>query len=296
MTDQNTRAAGQALILPLTLLFSAVAVNYALSLFPYLIDGMPYLTVSRVSIAAAYTVVSVFFWIVYGTRNRRMFHQLAVAGCLILVGIDLYMYVFSAAAPELSMPYRLIWILMDMPLVAVYFLLGPYRPYFTGYGEQSTDIFPFLGALHIMWGVLGFAFALLVIGHPDPEFLLRPSLQVIVGLGILGRDRFFGLFGSFCLTILPFVIQGSPPRMSAAAGVVNLLRQVIVPSAVLTVLLLQRNSGFVRNTARYIFSDSASNTVNSCSSCGRQVTPGSPAGQRCPHCGAYVSTVQTGRR
>ncbi len=230
-----------------------------------------------------------------------MFFYLAIVSCLIFFFFDIY-WCFHIL--RVKIPVKIILILTGFPVILSLFLLFSYRNCLLSSQQSDVDdidILPFLGTLFAIWGIRTITCFILLNKnfHISTHYLhiIVPAIQFIVGIGVLYRDRFFGLFGSFFLTAATIYTS-----YSLNNSFTYIIYKSIFPITLSILLLILREHSFKRNAFADFFdgeysgstySSGSTSVSKSCTHCGKEVSSSATAGQSCPHCGVYWSTERT---
>lgn len=305
MTNTKLNNFEKNILLPIAILFSTFALQNFTFYIPFLIGKPREFDVIHAVITVCWLGFSILLWKMKSSRNRKLFYYFAIAACLVFIFINFYHFFLSNTDFDTNILNRVIYTFTNFSFLLLVFLLFPYRKHFLTDQEINIDILPFFGTLHIIWGI-----SIIIEQAAYPSFafsfLLLPGFYIIVGIGLLARDVFFGLFGTFVRVGLIFFYNFHLFQIPDINGAIAFFRILLFPSAVIIILLILRKGSFKRNSFAHIFdnistSSSTSGSYStysaskSCSRCGRQVSLSSTAGQTCPHCGAYWSTEHTSR-
>jgi hypothetical protein len=231
-------------------------------------------------------LLAVVLWILKNKQNGEAFWYVAVISCLLPFSFRLYNVFYVNSSVNL-LP-EILFALSSFGFVLLIFLLFIFRKSILTKTFLKVDILTFLGTYFLFVGIV----ILIVNRTVDMSAILR----IAVGLGLLARERFFGLFGSLVLAIMPFLmstsILGTTTEQSVLSSVFIILRISFFALGIFILLMIIKKDCFKFNILSKLGSGSGTYgyQTKKCSRCGKQVSLSSRAGQYCPHCGARWST------
>ncbi|MBN1995972.1 hypothetical protein JW935_00385 [candidate division KSB1 bacterium] len=306
MTQSESLKIDKNLITPIALLFSALALIRLVNVIQTLYFSSGDFNISHIIPAVLWLALAVVLWIFAGIRNRKLFFLTATAASLALFLLNALTSFIVDSTTEINFGFRIIWLLADFTVIFLVFSLFSYRKHLTADEDTGIDVLSFIGTLFIVGGVVEAGSTYILNSeYFHWAFLLRPVVQIIVGIGFLVRDRFFGFIGN--IIYFAMVVYGgfSYIQYDKVRAVFNLIQGSLFPLAVIVICILLWKTAFKRNLAASFFDSLPSSSggggytytsaIKTCSRCGRSVPLSSHAGQSCPHCGAYWSTETTRR-
>jgi hypothetical protein len=286
MTNNNRLVIDKTILLPIAMIFSVAALQDLLySIAGFIRNENPNFIVFGLDLI--FLVLLFLSWIYWFRQNRKAFYYISVVICLILISGTLFNILNSSKTnPPIT---DLLFSLTHFPFILLLFLLLFYRKQLLFNVKSGVDILIFLGTLFVFRSLFSIVFN--AVSHGYFDYFSIPTL--IVGVGILARERFFGLFGSFVLIVLPYMINNqllhNTFNQSVVSAIFSVIQISLFPTCVFVILLILNKVCFKYNFFATTFTNSGYSS-KSCSNCGRQVPYTSTAGQRCPYCGAYWSS------
>jgi hypothetical protein len=277
----------RTILLPIAMLFTAVSLVSLSSLFSDYIKDQHFNMV-MIGYNLTLLVLLSLLWVKWTTHSRKIFYYISVIACVVVLSGWVYNNLQADSNP--ASPIRWLFSLIHPAFLLLVFLLIFYRKQLISNIKSGVDILVFLGIYFIFRSLFSIVYNAVINGFFD--YYSIPAL--VVGIAILGRERFFGLFGSFVLIVLPYLINNQLLHRSADQSLLSIILMIIQISlfsvCVFVILLMLNKTCFKYN---FFASDKTGYSYGfskTCSNCGRQVPSSSAAGQRCPYCGAYWST------
>ena len=290
-------------MMPITVLISAIALAHIISLLRIILVESKEADLSNYLTVGLWTASSVLLLIMMMRRNRRAFFYSAIAVCVLIISSQTLHTFMQHAEYEISIMVQILNIITNFVFILLLFLLFYYKDSFLSNEKSEKDIIPLLATFMIAGGFHFFSYYMIEIGYFQFSIILGPLLQVVIGIGLFARDRFFGIFGSFAWLLLSFFSHSYILDSLNLENILLLLQVSVFKISFVIILIYLSKDCFIRNSMAAFFeatSDSgvgygstSSLTSKSCSRCGREVPLSSARGQTCPHCGAYWSDERT---
>jgi len=225
--------------------------------------------------------------------DKNRFYRVSTGICILLTLMQGAL-IFTNRSVESSLFTSLTaGILSFDPFILALFLILRYQNALVRGKPEYDDILPFLGMVMLIEGLLPVMIPLLAAHSFNVSAF--PLIQIMIGIGLLARDRFFGLFGAFAWILIPVFAYPFAAVRPGPETVMILVQSFLYRFFVFVLVWLVRKTGFRRNSLNALFVALPVNVMRTknCGSCGKPVPLSSAAGQRCPHCGAYWSTERT---
>lgn len=299
-THPNTR---KYLLYPLAIIMLTYLVQRAIEFWLHLADSeKDLLNLYQIGLAISIIGVLVGCYGIFKKQNQFAFIGVLLFSCGPLFSL---LNTFLNNKNLIESVWSIFYTLFSIPVLSAIFSLFVYRKYFFTEEESSDGILSLLGVVFLISGLLHAAQILVQsIQHDFFYFnsLIQPGVAVLVGIGILVRERLFGIFGFLVMLSLQiynlrvFFNDQVSHFLSTRPLIDRILfvTQVSIMNVVILIMLLlifrtRFNKNFFAG-----FSSASSGSYGSysmqsksCSNCGKSVSIGSTVGQRCPHCGVY---------
>jgi len=160
---------------------------------------------------------------------------------------------------------------------------------------EKRDILPLLAVWSLAYGGNSLIQCILLGSSRWEEFLVA-VLGLVVGLGLVFRDRSFGLFGALVWVFFQFVEVWNTrwaPSVSGSDRYAHMALGMVLPVGVYVALRLVRSHGFIRRSLEGLVGGASGRGAlgqttlvgKTCDACGKAVGLGAKIGDTCPHCG-----------
>jgi|GEM_PF-3373029 len=240
-----------------------------------------------------WAVLSILLLVVALRGEKIRFYRLSAGFCVLLTLMQ-GILIFIDQTVESSLSTSLIaGILSFDPFILALLLMLRYQKSLVRGKPEYDDILPFLGIIMLIEGLLPVMIPLMAAHSFNVS--AYPLIQILIGIGLLARDRFLGLFGAFAWIVIPVFAYPFAAVPPGPETVMILVQSFLFRFFVFVLVWRVRENGFKRNSLSAVFGAlpaSVTRTKN-CGSCGKPVPLSSAVGQRCPHCGAYWGAERT---
>jgi len=116
-----------------------------------------------------------------------------------------------------------------------------------------------LGTLFLLWGINRIIYIIFIPDDPCSNYY-EPIIGIVVGIGLLTRDHYFGLWGSLFFVILTLYHYLFLSFMSKSFGFITSIS--IIPIIIFIILFILRNDGFRRNIPKFLVENFISFDIN----------------------------------